>query len=755
MKEKLSKGLEKLSQTIVKMRYFIILCVLAITVLFAFQFPKVRINSDITSSLPKNDEAVRLMDEIGEKYGGSSNSVLIVESDNVYSANTIEEIKQITDSLLYIPQIFSVTSVTNIINIRSNEDGMEVGKLVDEYNLPKTSNDFNELKNRIDENELYKGVLISNNGKYATVAFTLVEGANQDSLAQVIKEKINKMNLKSKVHFTGVLFLMKDVQKIIVKDLKTLLPITTIIIILILFIGFRNFRGVVLPLLTVAIAIIWTVGLMAMLGIELTVVSDTIPVILLALGTAYTIHVLNRLNEEYDIENKLKSLTKSLAYIMVPVFLAYITTAFGFLSFVYGSYLLMIRDFGIFTAVGITFAFILSLTFTPAFISIFSTFGKINKKDENKLVSKVLEPLSNYVSKHPFIITFTWLTITIIFSFGISKIIRKVDVVSYFKKDSSTYIAQQLVDQQLGGVSPFYIVFKGDVQNPDFLKAMYNTEKYLRDSVKYVNYTISVADLVAQMNNAMGEGKKIPNERNKIEQLWMLLEGQEIMPQIVSSDLDEGLIQGRFASLDSRDTRKFIENVNNYLKTNKFENIEVSFSGMPLIYRQIDINLINSQISSMAIAFVLMLLIVSLMLFSVKYGVLSIIPLILTNIIAWGFMGFVGIPLDIATVLVASVTLGVGIDYAVHILSHFKNYYEQTNDFFSSINQTIKVSGNAIIINMFAVAFGFLVFMFSNLVPLQNFGCIMAICMFVSGLSAILLLPSLLVIFNKIKTLKK
>lgn len=754
MKEKLSQGLEKLSQTIINLRFVIIFCVLAITIIFGLQITKISINSDITSSLPKNDEAVRLMDEIGERYGGSTNSVIIVENQNIYTLESIEQIKQITDTLLQIPEIFSVTSLTNIINIRSNDDGMEVGKLVDEYNLPQTIDDFELLRKKINENELYKGVVISNDGKYATIAFTLVVGANQDSIAQVVKDKIEKMNLKSKVYFTGVPFLMKDVQKIIVKDLKTLLPITTIIIIIILLIGFRNLRGVVLPLMTVAIAIVWTLGLMAMLGVELTVVSDTIPGILLALGSAYTIHVLNRLNKEYDIENKLKSLTKSLAYIMIPVFLAYITTAFGFLSFVYGSYLLMIRDFGIFTAVGISFAFILSLTFTPAFISIFSTFGKRTENKDNKVVSKILEPLSAYVSKHPFIISFIWLIITLFFSFGISKIIRKVDIVSYFKKDSSTYIAQQLVDQQLGGVSPFYIVFKGDVQSPDYLKAMYNFEKYLRDSVDNVNYTISVADLVAQMNDAMGEGKKIPDQRNKIEQLWILLEGQDIMPQIVNSDLDEGLIQGRFASLDSRETRKFIEKVNSYIADNKFENIEITFSGMPLIYRQIDINLINSQISSMAIALVLMLFIVSLMLFSLKYGILSIIPLVLTNIIAWGFMGFVGIPLDIATVLVASVTLGVGIDYAVHILSHFKNYYEQTNNFFASINQTIKVSGNAIIINMLAVALGFLVFIFSNLVPLQNFGLIMAICMFVSGLSAILLLPSLLVIFNKIKTYK-
>ncbi len=755
MREKLSQGMLKLARLVIKLKIPIILLVLSLTVFFAFKAKNINIDSDIINSLPESDPEAKLYKEIGDKYEGNSSAMIILRTDNVFDKKVLQTVKQITDSLKIIKGVNYVTSLTNIIDIKTSDWGFQIGKLLNPYDLPENQQEMDSLRNRVFEKDMYRGVIVSEDSTSTVIIATISQDASRDSVVKQIKAKINKINPSQDILYTGIPFMMSDVQDIIVSDLFTLLPITAVIIILILFFSFRSWRGVLMPLLTVIISIIWTLGIMAILNYDLTVISDTIPIVLLALGSAYTIHVLNRINKTPD-KDRTKALVKALAYITVPVFLAFITTSFGFLSFVFGSYLTMIKDFGIFTAVGILIAFLLSVTFTPCLISLTGMFRKEPKKEpQSQIVKKLLKPLAQKVMKNPKKVVFFWILIALIATIGIFFIERKVDMVSYFKKDSPTRIAQNIVDNKLGGASPFYLIFKGDVQSPEFLKYMSDIEDFLIEDNEYVDYTLSVADLVSQMNNAMGEGYKIPEKRDKVENLWMFIESEDVMPQLVNYELTEAVIQGRFASLDSKDTRKFVENVNKYLQKNTNDNIEVKFTGMPSVYNQIDISLINSQLSSLALAIALMLIIVSFTLWSFKDGLLSIIPLLLTITISFGFMGLSGIPLDIATVLVASVTLGVGIDYAVHIVSHYRNYFDETKDIKKAVEQSVIVSGNAIFINVLAVAFGFIVFLMSKLVPLNNFGLLMALSMFVSGFSAVTVLPALIILLNNKKSKKK
>jgi len=751
--EKISNMMLKLAKFIVKMRLPIIVLVIVITAFFAYKAKDLKIDSDITNSLPDSDPAAKLYKDIGDRYEGNSAAMVILETENVFDTIVLNDVLKITDSLQAINGVSYVTSVTNIIDIKSSDWGIEIGKLVDPYNMPQSQHDLDSLRDRVFEKDMYHGVLISDDSTTTVIVATLTSDANRDSVIQVIKDKVNQIQPNETVYYAGIPFMMNDVQEIIVKDLFTLLPITALIIILILFFGFRSARGVVLPILTVIIATIWTLGLMTMLHYDLTVISDTIPIILFALGSAYTIHALNRFDKTRESE-PLKSLTVGLAYIIVPIFLAFLTTAFGFLSFVFGAYLEMIKDFGIFTAIGISFSFILSVTFVPALVGVF---GSKKVKDRNKnsaITEKFLKPLSDKVIANPKRFVFVWFAIALISVSGIFFIDKKVDIVSYFKSDSSTRISQNILDKKLGGASPFYIIFDGDVQSPEFLNMMKKTENFLKNDCDYVDYTLSVADLVSQMNDAMGEGNQIPDSKDKIEQLWMLIESEEIMPQIVNYELTEGIIQARFASLDSKDSEIFVDKINKFVEENTSDDIKITFAGMPAIYDRIGVSLINSQMSSIVFAILLMFIVVSLTLWSFKDGLLTIIPLILTILISFGFMGLTGIPLDIATVLVASVTLGVGIDYAVHIITHYRNFMNESDDVKKALEETILTSGNAIIINVLSVTLGFSVFIFSKLVPLNNFGVLMALSMIVSAFAALTLLPAMIVIYHKTKKVK-
>ncbi len=259
----------------------------------------------------------------------------------------------------------------------------------------------------------------------------------------------------------------------------------------------------------------------------------------------------------------------------------------------------------------------------------------------------------------------------------------------------------------------------------------------------------SVADLIEQMNDAMGEGKNIPDDKAKIEQLWFLLDGQDIMPQLVNNELTKGIIQSKFASVESKKTEAFTKMMNQFIEENQTEFCKIELTGMPSVYVKLNNSLISSQYNSLLIAISMVILIVGSILKSASKGIFAAVPIIATIVVLFGFMGVTGIPLDIATVLVASIVLGIGIDYSIHVITGFNHYLKENGDAEKAIEYVILSSGKAIVINVLSVSAGFLVLLFSQIVPLQNFGLLVAISMFGSGFGALTLLPVILILANR------
>ena len=747
--------MERIAKAIVKLRWVIIILVLGITAFFGYHINDIKINSDIISSLPDDDPAAHLYKQIGEEFGGNDAGMIVLETDNVYKTEVLEHIKQVTDSLKVMEEVSTVTSLTDIIDIKGEEWGIEIGKLVDEYDLPDTQAELDSLRQKILSKDMYKGAIVSEDGTATMILYTTLDGADKQAVAKEAKEKVLKMGLPEKLYFSGLPMMMNDVSDLIIKDLSTLLPIVFLVIAIVLWFSFKSARGVVLPLLVAAISVVWAIGMMAVLGYDMTMISNTIPIILFAVGSAYTIHVLNRINQCIEKDRK-KALIKALAYVMVPVILAAVTTVVGFVSFVFGAYLSMVKDFGIFTALGTFFALLLSIFFVPAVIAAFSMYKKekqLNKEKRKSFLSdKILAPLIELLFRHPKYSLIIWGVLIIIAIGGVLKIERSVNMVDYFKEGNPTRESEQLMQEKFGGSQPVFVVFDGDMQNPEVLKMMIKTEKYMKKSPD-ISFTQSVADLIEQMNEVMGEGKKIPDSKDRIEDLWFLLDGQDIMPQLVSDELDKGIIQSRLISYDSKNMQAFVDYMNKFIKENSSENCKIRLTGMPSVYVVMDESLFNSQMSSLAIALVLVLVIVTVIVRSFSKGFYATLPIIATIAILYGFMGYVGISLNVATVLVASVALGIGIDYSIHIITHFNDTLKETGDVRESIESTIMISGKAIVINVISVAAGFLVMLFSQMVPLQQFGLLVSLSMIGSGLGALTLLPVILILTNKRKTI--
>jgi len=722
------------------------------TLFFGNEIRSLKIDADILRSLPDEDPDARLLKKIGENFGGNNMGVIILETDNIYQTSVLEHIQLLTDTLANIDGITTVSSLTNIINIKGGDYGIEIGKLVDEYEMPESPKDFQILRNNILNNEMYKGSIVSEDETSTLIIFNLDNNSDVNAIAKNVIRKTEELNLPEKLYYIGSPMLLTYISDLMRDDLTNLLPLAFLVIAFILFLSFRSISGVLLPLLIAIIAIVWSLGSMAFLDIKMSMISNNIPIILLAIGSAYTIHVINRINKVSQ-SKETDVIARALAFVLIPLILAALTTIIGFVSFIFGAYLSMIVDFGIFTALGTLFASLLSIFFVPAILEVVNYKRKknIKQKEHSFLTNYFLKPINALLIKRPKTILTIWMVLIAISIVGMSSIKRSVDIQEYFKKNNPTRLAENIMIEKFGGTKPIFVHFKGNMQSPKVLKTMIQTSEYMEKSPD-VYTSMSIAKLIAEINLNITNTRGIPNKSEQIEQLWFLLEGNEVLNRFVNEDLTEGIIISKFKSPDNESKKEFAKYMRAFIATNSSEDCEIEITGMPFVDITMDQSLINSQIGSILIAILFVIILVGIILRSWISGLYASIPIIATIMLLFGFMGLTGISLNIATVLVASVALGIGIDYSIHIISHFNESYKKNQDLYASIQESILISGNAIIINVISVSAGFLILVFSEMVPLQYFGLLIALSMVSSCLGALTLLPSILILMNRNKS---
>lgn len=744
--------MKKIPYLIIKYRWIFISLIFVLTLFFAYSIKVIKINSDFTSYLPQTDEAVKLARYIGDKYSGNLTAIVAIETSNIFDYEVLKDIYNLTEKLKYVEGISYVTSLTNVIDIKGTEEGIEIGKLINE--IPEDPWELEKLKNYVLSKDLYKNI-VSSDAKITLILCRLKEGVDKEKVAREIKKVVETEKIKGKVYYGGLPFQMIDMNKLIIDDLKILTPIVGFVMLVILFLSFRNLRGVIMPFICAGFSIIWTLGLMAILNIPLTIISNTIPVILTAIGTAYGIHIINKFNEVSSIIDPKERAKIALSEIALPVLLAGITTIAGFLSFIYGSYLTMIKEFGLFTSIGVLFSLIISLTLIPSILSILKQSKKTNRISKPKFDKKPAVKITRLISKLKYPILLFSALIVLVSAIGIFKINREVSILEYFKPETNVRATEEMLKRNFGGSLPLYILVKGDIQDPQVLGAIKEVEDFLK-SLEDVHNPQSIVNIIEEMNYVMGEGRRIPETREKIANLIFLIEGEEIFNQLVSPDKDEAIIQAMVTYASSNKISELVDKIQSYLNSasNKGNNLKFEQTGMPLVYKHLDDAIIKSQIQSLIFALIFVFLIMIFQIGSIPGGLLGIVPVSLTIVVVYGFMGYYGIPLDIATVLIAGVSLGMGIDYSIHFMNRLKVELRKSYSFEEAISKVIETTGVAILINALSVGLGFAVLTFASVIPLQRFGILILLTMFLSSGATLILLPAI-ILTTKPKFLKE
>ena len=309
------------------------------------------------------------------------------------------------------------------------------------------------------------------------------------------------------------------------------------------------------------------------------------------------------------------------------------------------------------------------------------------------------------------------------------------------------------MEAKFGGSKPVFAVFKGEVQSPELLNGMLEFSTYLKET-GYVTSTQSIADVVAKLNLALGGETPIPEEMSYVQQLWFIL-GQQDLSQLITEDLDQALIIGKFNNEGQANIEDFKKHVNAYLEEHTSDDYTIQVTGMPYVNAQLDKSLVKSQLTSLIIAVILVIALVSFIFKSLLEGLYASVPIIATIAVLYGVMGLTGIPLNVVTVLVASVAMGIGIDYSIHYITHFNDALKREFEINNAVEEAIMISGKAILINFISVSAGFLILIFSDLMPMVYFGILIALSMLGSSMGALTLLPAILLLGKRRRLLKE
>jgi hypothetical protein len=741
--------MNKFAQFVMGHRKTVIFLTILITLFLGYSITKIQIDPDILNYLPKSDPVVKLSQYIGKEYGGNLLAMVAMEATDIFTPSTLKEMDLLTNNLQRIEGITYVTSLTNILDIKESDGFIEIGTLIDLEDNPEILNELAELKDYILTKDMYRNKFISSDATTALLICQLENDIDKVKVAKAIKKQVEELELKSDIYYGGLPFYLMEISDTIVRDLKALTPLVSLFIIITLYLSFRSLTGVVLPLLSVLISSIWTLGTMSLFGIPLTIISNTIPVILVAVGSAYSIHLINKYYEIKSEGSLIERAEKTLFSVGLPILLTAVTTIAGFISFIFGSYLTMIQQFGVFSALGVFFALVTSTTLVPVLLSLVKTKPLLKRKDQPTVYSNFITRFSSWIYTNKLLITIIGLLIMAISIAGIPRIQRKVDVLDYFKPESSIRLTEEkIMKGKFGGSIPIQILVNGEIQDPAVLIEMKKVQDFLA-TLPNVNNPFSIVDLIIELNAAMGEGRQIPDHQDKVANLWFFIEGEESVDQLVNRDKSEALIQATLIYAPMDQITGLVDQIEQFIADLDSPVCTFTQTGMHSIYKNLDHSLLRSQLQSLLLSLLLILAMVSLLLGSFRGGLIGLIPIIFTLTVIFGFMGYSGIPLDIATVLVGSISIGIGIDYSIHFVNRFRQEKKSATNSKDALIETLQTTGKGILINMTTVTGGFLIFLFADLVPLQRFGALVALTMVSSGFGSIIILPAIILLLEK------
>lgn len=738
---------------------------LIMTVFLTLEIRHATIDPAMDDFLPAKHPEVVFFKEIREVFG-LFNFVIVgvvdLREGGIFRPDTLKLVQDLSRAFEDIPDVIKVTGLYEFPYIEGNEEGMEVVHLLDED--VDEDLDVEALKEKIFRWSLLVGSLISEDGKATAILVRYQRDSTEEVRRKVyhtVVDTVEKFQTPHQEIFAaGMSAIETCISDSITGDMKRLMPAVFAVVIVCLWLSFRRPLGVLLPLLTVVVSILWTMGVMSLVRIPLTTLTSAVPVLLTAVGTAYTIHISFHFLHKASLNpDRQEALVQTVSQVGYAVIMAGLTTCGGFASLAITE-VVPIRYFGMFSSVGTFVALLCSLTLIPAILKLginrIAIPDASSGQGKEHGLERVLRAYVRYVIRRRRVFYGISLVLAAIFVAGAFRIYAESDYITQFKKSSFIRRSDSMINRYFNGSSVLSIVVMGEdpdfMKDPETLKKMESLQGFV-ETLPHVGGTTSLADYLKRMNQALNADDpafyRVPDTKEMVAQCMLLytMSGDESdLEDMVNDDYSMGNISIALKSGSTRYAGKVIEQIEafNQEKTG----LPIHMTASMVLGKVVDDLTVKGQTESMIVSILVVFCLVVLILRSFVGGFLAILPLLLCLLCNFGIMGWGGIALQTGTAIIASVALGIGIDYAIHFLNISIIRAREGMPLERALEDAAGTAGRAIVYNATAVGLGFFVLVLSSFIWNIYFGAFITLTMITTSVATLTFLPCLICTFR-------
>ncbi len=680
--------------------------------------------------------------------------------------------------------IDDIISPLTIKDIKGENDVLQTYDLVEtdengKRRIPQSPQEIDLFKQRLERNPAFELILYARDPDTHAISdfgvlIKFINIEDRDPISRELMEIIDSQTGLNIV-YSGMPIVYVWAVDFIRLDSITLVPLIMLVMMIVFYLNFRSFRGVWLPMLSLGIAEIWVLGLMGYLDFHITIMASSLPSLMIAVGSSYSIHILNQYYNDFDMishRGKEAGLFISMRHISLTVLLAGLTTFIAFISLC-TSPLSAVREWGIFCGIGALFTVFIASALIPACLKLLPHRMPISlrrKKESHgahrTFVEKVLTMVTRLSLFHFQKIAAITLLVALVSITGLVQLKVDTAYVSYFKKDSKVRKDVNAIGEKFGGGWGFEILIDSGapngVKSPEFLKTIEQFRQWLtaqENADLRIGHTSCFSDIIKTMNMAMDNDRFIsyciPGCQSDICDFIEIYSGEDKnsdgrfddFESFVDADYQTCNVLARLCRKEGQlvgtsEVNQIIKRIDQFLKTHLPECVTYHISGFPVMEVQVSQYLVRGQLQNMLLSLMAVVAICILLFSRISAGLLALIPMSVAVLVNFGIMGWFGVALDMTTSVIAAVTIGIGIDDTIHFMNNFRQNRSKGLSVDQSIERTINVAGKAILFTSVALIFGFLVFLLSQFIPLNLLGILLAITMLATTIGALLVLPA-------------
>ena len=773
----------------------VIFVVISLLIAPISHIPHIKMDTSTEGFMHPEDPVLLTYNTFRAQFGRDERIVLAIKSDKIFTVSFLNTLRSLHEEIEEkVPYLNDVTSLYNVRNTRGEGDTLITDNLLEP--MPSTQAQVASIKKQAMASHFYKDLLLSSDGKMTTIILEtdayshegekkssvqneFDEGFGEEKQSNKVKEKtfltdaenaeilkvvhtiVNRYKKEKglEIYVAGSPAVNNALKAQMQTDMQKFTRITFLIIIVFLFIMFRRVSAVIYPLIVIILSLITTIGTMAWAGVAFKLPTQIVPSLLLAVSIGATVHILSiffdRFNKKGD---KKEALSYTLGHSGLAIAMTSVTTAIGVGSFS-GSQVAPISDLGMFAALGVMVSLFLTLTLLPALLSItklkVKAQSKMGKLDELMLIL-ALFPIKYYRG-----IIIASAILVIIALLAASQITLSHNPLYWFQPNNENRVSTEVIDAKMNGTVTIEAIVDTGVENgwnnPERLNKLNEMTKRIEtytDTYTHVGKVISLATIVKETNRALHENKEafynIPKGENLVSQELLLFEnsGSDDLEDVVDSQFSKARITIKLPWTDAVKAVHILEYVKKEVVAT-FPNEKIETTGMIPLLINTFAHAVNSSVMSYIIAFVLITFMMIFILGSVRIGLLSMIPNLTPIILGLLLMYMVDIPLDIFTLLIGSIAIGLAVDDTIHFLHNFRRYYLESGDSADAIKQTFFTTGKAMVITTIVLSLGFYSYLMAQMISVQNFGLLTGTVIIMALLADLLLAPALMVVVAK------